>query len=132
MKPTIGSLAAIQRLRQVCMCIGCLQQGHLDGLGSLQELEVVSIRGHGKQLSQRQQSEPGAFPRQLAVLPSLRVVHITLLTPGVGRVCKDISCLSKLEELHLILCGVTRLPEETTRLTHLHTLQLRNACESVD
>ena len=85
---TIGSFCALQlcsRLKQVYLYIGILQQGHLDCLGSLRELEVVVVKGNGERPSHTTSNQvQNPFPGQLAMLPALRVVHITNLMPGIG------------------------------------------------
>lgn len=127
---TIGSFCALQlcsRLKQVYLYIGILQQGHLDCLGSLRELEVVVVKGNGERPSHTTSNQvQNPFPGQLAMLPALRVVHITNLMPGIGELSRGISLLSKLEELHLVHCQVTKLPEELLQLSHLSTLQVSN------
>ncbi|KAL0040572.1 hypothetical protein WJX77_011297 [Trebouxia sp. C0004] len=128
---TIGSFCALQlcsHLKQVYLYIGILQQGHLDCLGSLRELEVVVVKGNGERPSHTISNQvQNAFPGQLAMLPALRVVHITNLMPGIGELSRGVSLLSKLEELHLVHCQVTKLPEELLHLSHLSTLQVSNA-----
>lgn len=109
------------------MYIGSLQQGHLDCLGNLRELEIIVVKGNGERLQNGPQQAHSTFPGQLVALPNLKVVHITSLMPGIGELSKHIARLSCLEELHLIHCQVTKLPEEATLLSRLHSLQVSNA-----
>lgn len=131
---TIGSFCALQlcsHLKQVYLYIGILQQGHLDCLGSLRELEVVVITGNSERpLHPAPNQVQSTFPGGLTTLTALKVVHVTGLMPGIGELHRGIAKLNNLEELHLIDCQVTKLPEELSHLSRLCALQISNDGDS--